>query len=63
MQCLLPKIGIQTHGCHDEREMLKLALLIRPNIILIGDYQQDDKRSRLCELPNRRSAIAAIEQA
>ena len=50
LQCLLPQIGFQTHSCHDEKKMLRLALQMRPNVILIGNCHRDGHRGKLCEL-------------
>lgn len=47
---LLSQIGIKTQSCDDEKEMLRLALQIRPSMIFIAECREEARRGKICEL-------------
>jgi diguanylate cyclase (GGDEF)-like protein len=47
---LLPDAGVQTHTFESHREMLKFALQIRPQLIVVDATEQEDKRDKLFRL-------------
>lgn len=50
LQDPLCKAGIRTHGFNDQKEMLRFALQVRPHLIVFDEFEQQQKRHKLCRL-------------